>query len=690
MLAIARTLCTIGIVVLLVSAAAAGEVVVPFITGEATISTGADGLATLSVAGATAVSSPGDPALPCTFSYVLLPPDADPATVRVQIREGVEKKVKGVHTVKPMPPAKAADNSGKEYWGHNKAIWNGFNLNVYDKRDFYPADYATTEPVSQIGPYKMVPVRFWPYRYNPQTGQLIHLTEGDVAITYETDSQVDAAGHGTNLAYEEAVANLVVNPEAISAYSGMSITSAATSLLIITTQYAIDNSTQLGAFVSTKQAQGFTVTVVSNDTAWGGGIGQSIVGAIKNYLVSQSANYRYCLILGNPAPATGDFPMAYAYPDGPTGEAVPTDLWYGDHTGNWDLDSDGYIGENEDFGTGGVDYNVEMVIGRVPCYGNLTDYDHILSKLIGYQTATTVPAKMGRVMYACKPLDAVTPGYQLGEYIRTDACLALRGRECWRMYDGDYGLVPPPDAYPTDTLVLIDEWNQGAGFLFWTTHGGPDGAAYIIDLNWLPYVNDVTLCPMTFQASCLNAHPETQNNLCLEMLKRGAINTIGATRISWYYIGETNPTSSDSIMGMCYRYAVNQAGTPALPRAGEAMAAMNVTVPNAIHWNHYTFVMYGDPTMIARWPSDFSIVTTSPLPTAKVGTYYRVDLFAAGGAVPRTWTRYAFSLPSGLYVHPDGYIYGTPTTAQTRSFYVRCTDNLGNMRHRYYTITVTN
>ena len=59
----------------------------------------------------------------------------------------------------------------------------------------------------------------------------------------------------------------------------------------------------------------------------------------------------------------------------------------------------------------------------------------------------------------------------------------------------------------------------------------------------------------TFQASCLNGKPETNNNLGYSLLKNGCIATVSASRNSWYEIGQTSFAGSATNSGMAFEYA---------------------------------------------------------------------------------------------------------------------------------------
>jgi Putative Ig domain len=68
-------------------------------------------------------------------------------------------------------------------------------------------------------------------------------------------------------------------------------------------------------------------------------------------------------------------------------------------------------------------------------------------------------------------------------------------------------------------------------------------------------------------------------------------------------------------------------------------------------------------------------VTTSALPAANGGAPYSAKLAATGGKSPYTWSITAGALPTGLKLHPNGLINGTPTAVGTADFTVTVTDS---------------
>jgi len=70
------------------------------------------------------------------------------------------------------------------------------------------------------------------------------------------------------------------------------------------------------------------------------------------------------------------------------------------------------------------------------------------------------------------------------------------------------------------------------------------------------------------------------------------------------------------------------------------------------------------------------IIETTWLPAGTLGVAYSETLQATGGETPYTWSIISGALPAGLSLgSASGTISGTPTTVETASFTVRCTDS---------------
>jgi hypothetical protein len=326
----------------------------------------------------------------------------------------------------------------------------------------------------------------------------------------------------------------------------------------------------LANFISSKENRGFTVYLVTEES-WGGGTGDTAAENIRNWLINNylSLSLQYVLLIGNPHPGIGDVPMKMLWPrknvwDWPECDRSPSDTYYADLTGNWDLDGDGYYGEwvhqsgpewgTGDFGDGGVDLNFELTVGRIPFYGNFSKLNKILVKIIAYENE--LPDEIDwrkNALLAMKPTDQHTPNYDLGEEILANI-LAPSAWWYHRVYEEDYGLSPPPETIPCTIDNVTNAWTSSEfGVVSWVTHGSSTYAEDIMNVSHVNYLND-DYPGFLFQCSCHNAYPEYSNNLAYALLNNGAISTIAATRETWDNWGETSYVGSTSNKGMTYEY----------------------------------------------------------------------------------------------------------------------------------------
>ncbi len=690
--------CTILACVLLALPVGADEVVVDFpqITSEVVE---ADGAITFDAPGYSTAASPGDPSLPFKTVWVLLPPNADLKSVQVSLRDEVGSELPDTYNVAPCPPLGADEADGtKISWGPGKEIVDGRNILVYGTDAFYPSANVTLGLDSRLAEFLMVPVQCWPYRYNPVTGKIVQLTGGQIVVSYSINTSIPKPKTAAGPASSERVSEIVANyQDAVDWYgapdaSRAPLQAGPPKLTVITTQAIKNASTKLTPFVTHKTNTMGIPTTVYTEGSWSGAGSTGITAAVKirNFLktVYSSTNDNYVLIIGDPR-ETSAVPMLPAAVHKVEDKLVPAflaDNFYADTTGNWDLNGDGSYGAANDFGPGGVDLaNPEFSVGRIPYYGSIADLDKILQKTINFESATTVGAWAQRALIPMVPAnESVTFGWQVGEGIRTDTCNSSY-RAYFRLYS-DYAfpdslsaypgtrgvIVPRPEKVPVNETNVLAEWQKGYGFVFWFTHGGPQGASGIFYSDLAPYLNDSTPA-FTFQASCLNGDPTDTNNLAYALLKNGAIGTNAAPVVSLYRVSGTDGTNDPCNQGLVHHYAEFLARDK--NRCGDALYLTksylyNYCGPDLYH-NLMMFNLYGDPTVAPRWPTSYTIETPAGLPMAVRSQAYRVDLKAAGSTAPYYWSRTAGSLPSGITLS-NGYLSGTPLVAGTYTFTLQC------------------
>lgn len=622
-----KTVLIILVSVLVAGSAMAGSISVPVPAFTPDFETLPDGIHITSP-GFISQSSPGDPALPYQDIRLIVPPTVVPSSLKVSL---IENKTY-THTIdaKIAPSAPfivQADEDPILDWGPHKNIHSGLNAAIYAADSFYPASNVQLISLEALRKWKIATVRYYPIRYNPPANQINYNDGGRILLTYSTSLKAHALSPEalSDNIFANQLADLTVNySEAKSWYtsgeSGFTSASLASQqissggYLILTTSAIASASTSLQAFVQHKQTRGFTVEIATEND-WGGGVGDVAAENIRAYLTANYINkqIRYVLLIGDPHPEQGSVPMKMLWPRYHSSDSyrrAPSDYYYADLTGNWDLNGDGFYGQEQgDFGLGGIDRLPEVIVGRIPYYNNVSDLDSILQKIINYESGALKGNWQKNVLLSMKPSDQYTPGYPLGQAILNDTVMPS-GLNATRVYESDYGLNPPPEYTPCNYTNTLSAWQQHAGFHFWWTHGDPTTALDVFKTDHCQYLSN-NYPSFIFQCACENGWPERSDNLGYSLLKQGAIATTAATRVSWYRSGQTSFANSDSNSGMTYTYA-RKLIRDNLP-CGDAHYAMLVDVPNDSWMNHCVFNLYGDPSL--RYPTPPSIYHIPPSDT---------------------------------------------------------------------------
>jgi Peptidase family C25/S-layer homology domain len=592
----------------LISQSLANEIKIEIPNWTVTVTEDTEGYANFSGKNIQYLTQSGEAMVPYNVIKVLLPPNADLNTVSATIDNVKVDELTGEWEVRPKPPEATWD--GKKVitiWPKGKIIVNGYDINIYEENVLFPENLVGTITTGQTRIWRMVDIPIALYKFNPVTKKLYRLVKGTLIVEFTPDpTAIFSLKERTGIADrigEDSVKKLTANFNEVSPAYEKIFPQAQTDqqisrYVIITTNNIKLGSSELQNFVSSKEMRGFTLEIVTED-AWGGGTGDTASENIRNWLSNnyEIKNIEYVLLMGNPNPDSGDIPMKMLWPRSHASDyrTSPSDYYYADLTGNWDLDGDGLYGEEDDFGTGGIDRNWDVLVGRIPYYGNMNDLDKILAKIIAYENETPNEAVWRQnVLLPMKPLSSSTPGYHLGEAIKDNILLPKDNWDYYRVYDSDYGLIPPPETYPCTYDNVTDAWNSSQfGAIFWSTHGSSTSASSIMNLSYAATLDD-NYPGFTFQGSCHNSYPEVTNNLSYSLLKNGCIGTVGATRVSWYYPGETNVIGSTSIYGMTYEYSKRLIEN--VMDSGHALYEMKQVLNPGIWMNFTVFNIYGDPS----------------------------------------------------------------------------------------------
>ena len=284
-------------------------------------------------------------------------------------------------------------------------------------------------------------------------------------------------------------------------------------LIIVTTDYIRNGSAVLGDLIAEKEKRGFTVRIATESDYGGAGEkGPARAAKIRDWLAANRAGYEFLLLIGDPSPKLGDVPMVLGQPLGegvsdPCGDTgyscvkIPTDLYYGDLSGSWDLNEDGILAQLPvDMGDGGIDFGSELAVGRIPVYfGDLDELDTLLSHIVGYMQMTEEDIAYRKKMLF--PLSFIWfDGYKVFRTNHENKETAETAE--WfihnilpdhpevtytRLYEAE-GHYPTQFEYeiPLTQENLVSEWKKGYGMVLWGGHGMPTS---VVRTVWTEDIN---------------------------------------------------------------------------------------------------------------------------------------------------------------------------------------------------------
>ena len=608
-----------------------------------TITKDSAGFDLITVDGYKGGGSPGDPVLPSNIFNILVPPDILWSSLELAVVNTETETLPGTYNIAPMiPDSTSVDGVVIQDQG-NATLVDGKNASIYDTDAFFPAECAKLLPYSQMRKWKFAKVYFCPVQYNPVTGIVKLIKNITLEVRYQrtgkrmsstvlNDKVMDGLAPGMFLNYDEGRAWYLPDTTDSTQDKDSSLTDDERSVptydyVIITTNAIVSGSSKLASFISHKQARGHSVLVVT-ETDFDGLTGQTPnhrAEKIRQWLINNYAGYgiEYVLLIGDPTPyetagSSEDIPMKMCWPRyaEATYKESPTDGFFADLTGNWDLDGDQYYGENgADTASGGVDFAMEVWVGRIPVYSAAySTLDAILQKIMDYENEKSIGWRKSALL----PMSFSTETYDgapLAEQMRDDY-LTSGGYSSWRQYQQGSGACSLNSAYASDEelrggTVVRDRWGANDyGVVCWWGHGSSTSASVGCDGCWdgTLFSNSQTSSldddhpSFVYQCSCLNAYPETTTNLAYSILKQGGIATVSGSRVSWFNdgVGYGDFDGSSTNSGIGYEYVKRL--VQLLP-AGQALYAAKLAV-KADSWgsstrlmNQYDFNLYGDPSV---------------------------------------------------------------------------------------------
>ena len=640
--------------------------------------------------------SAGNPMLPHRIYNIAVPPDIIWSSLNFKIIDTEMEQLEGTYDIKPAPPAATwVDAEQIIEWGKGKVIVDNKNIAIYGNDADFPERFLRLLPYSQMRKWKFTKLDFTPFRYNPITKRLTLIRKVVIEISFQQSGEKLEGIQMRDKVFDDMAKRKFFNYEHAKGWYIKKVNrfpgQPTYDYVIITTNAIKNNSSKLDAFIAHKENLGHTVKLVTEDDIAGvvgqppNGIAEKIREWLKDNYVSMGIEY--VLLIGNPDPddpddpwdSVGDVPMKMCWPRrGETNyREGPTDYFYADLTGNWDLNGDQIFGDYRyDRGPGGVDFSPEVYVGRIPVYGaDYTQLDDILQKIIDYELEGSIGWRKS-VLLPESFSDSSTDGARLAERM-IDNYLESSGYSyytlyqhkttgCYSIYTSDEDLVngAVKSHWQDNPYGIVTWWGHGNQTGAYIGYGGVCSDGLILSISDCTVLND-DYPAFTYQCSCLNGYPEATNNLGYSLLKNGAIATVSATRVSWYAVGWNGPyTSYADNASIGYYYDEKLVNWCSCGMSlYETMASMGNAWEAESWMNKMVFNIYGDPTTAI---SVEPIVSIDLLPDATViprGETLGYAVTATNNTdstqIFQYWTN--VTLPNGNTYPPSGTLFGPYT-----------------------------
>ncbi|MBN1186132.1 MAG: hypothetical protein JXB49_27880 [Bacteroidales bacterium] len=438
----------------------------------------------------------GYPVLPVKYVKLLIPPGTN--ATGVVINNSVKQVVDLNYLVEPFqPPVPTSIH--------------------YEAPDFVPPDsqrYHSSLPypvniveIAEQGHYRgncIVTLAFYPCRYFPGTNKLEEYSLLDISLQFETSSkagltkEVKAMEDGK---HKKILEYLVDNKEDVDKFAIQYVKQeekASSNLLksgsgiMVDCDYVIVTSEAFapafGEFMAWKKRKGIDIELVTIEDIVAAYTGDEIsgiyddAGKLRQFLAEaydDGNGIEYALLAGDHTIV----PVRYGFEIDNTTNAnhiIPTDLYFADFNGDWEVDNDGRYGEPYVSSSGDgddVDFDPEIYIGRIM----VTSTEEAKNWTAKIKTYEMNPGNgdysyLKRAFYT--QADQLQRDHQ-ANYIAGRFNTVFDTYDIWEeYYDGlpCYDSPVTPDS-PEGRNIIARINSTKYGFVSWFAHGSPLGVA---------------------------------------------------------------------------------------------------------------------------------------------------------------------------------------------------------------------
>lgn len=425
----------------------------------------------------------GLPDIPFRYLRIIIPSASQATSVSVNKLEEQTFQLN-----KDIQPAQAPVPIG---FGGNPEIISG-NISVYSSDDPFPVEMAEILNTENFNGNKVVTIKISPFQYHPASNRLKFYSRLEVSLRYSggtINKKQSLALIGSNaknsFMTNEMLRDFVNNKDDFDRFAVKSMeTASATSINRavqngLGSEYVIITSEALAPaferFANWKRRKGLTVGIVTMEYIKANYTGDLVSGIyddpgkVRQFLKDSYTNGTKYVLLG------GDeniIPARYAYVNEignnytSYNKTIPTDVYYAEFNGDWNVDGDQYYGE---YSGDNPSFTQQIYVGRILC-SQQTHVDNWTYKALLYEQN---PGR-GDYSYLKKLFFAQADQMQqydhasyLGSKLTSFTTKTVFNEEVDGVLDYNSSVLP---SFPSGRDV-IEELNKNYGFISFLGHG---------------------------------------------------------------------------------------------------------------------------------------------------------------------------------------------------------------------------
>jgi hypothetical protein len=356
---------------------------------------------------------------------------------------------------------------------------------IYNSQYSWPLEPVVVEHQGYFdGSNNIITLAICPFEYSPKTGQLDLFTAIEINITLTSGYSNGITNINrlskNQIIYDEMLSSLVENTQDIDLYktSPNIIESITSTGSLLSFEYVIitpaDYINSFDDFIDWKKKKGIDIGIVtiediksnySGDEIFPGDEIYDDAGKIRQYLFEAYQNGTvWALLVGD----ASVFPIRYGWGSDNSSSGhyiIPTDMYFADLTGNWNVDHDNKWGEpNND----APDYSPEIFVGRLLC-SSAQDVSNWVQKVLIYEKN---PGN-GDFSYLTESFmfqaDQLQEDDEAGQVANH---LPMFNHTIWEELPS-YNSINP--TFPKGADVIAELNTNNYGLMSWFGHGGTGG-----------------------------------------------------------------------------------------------------------------------------------------------------------------------------------------------------------------------